>query len=530
VEGLIVKKLMGFLGWFGVALVAAAVVIRFTQSEYIEWSQRLAIAGLVVTLIYTLAQWRDIARSFGGRNVKYGSIAAGSVVVFLGILVGINWIASRQNKRWDVTETKQFELSDQTKKIMSSLSRPVYARVFHSTDDVQRYRDRMAEYQYLSPQLKVEFYDVEKQPLEAQKYEVQQFGTIVFEYEGRREKTTSDREQDITNALIKVVEGKAKKVYFLQGHGERDSAGSTPTGYSQIAEALKSDNFETAPLALAQEGSVPADATLLVIAGPTSDLLQGELEQVKAYLGRAGKVLLLIDAPAQDGSPNVPGLVALAKDWGIDVGNNVVLDASGMGRAIGAGPEVPLAMSYPPHAVTDGFRIMTAFPLSRSVTPIEGGTAGHTAQSLVMTSPRSWAEGDVKALFETRQPKPGEASDKAGPISMAAAVTGAATAAPPPAPGEAPDAPKPEARMIVVGDADFASNNGIGIQGNKDLFLNMANWLAQQENLIAIRAKDPEDRRIQLTEDQSARIFWISLVIIPLALIGIGVRVWWKKR
>ena len=112
---------------------------------------------------------------------------------------------------------------------------------------------------------------------------------------------------------------------------------------------------------------------------------------------------------------------------------------------------------------------------------------------------------------------------------MAAAVTGAATTAPPPAPGEA-DAPKPEARLIVVGDADFGSNNGIGIQGNKDLFLNMANWLAQQENLIAIRAKDPEGRRIELTEDQSSRIFWISLLVIPLAFIGVGVRVWWKRR
>jgi ABC-type uncharacterized transport system involved in gliding motility auxiliary subunit len=114
---------------------------------------------------------------------------------------------------------------------------------------------------------------------------------------------------------------------------------------------------------------------------------------------------------------------------------------------------------------------------------------------------------------------------------MAAAVTGAATSAPTPtpAPGEA-DAPKPEARMIVVGDADFGSNGGVGIQGNRDLFLNMANWLAQQENLIAIRAKDPEDRRIQLTEDQSTWINWLALAIIPLAFIGVGVRVWWKRR
>lgn len=521
------KKLIGFLGWFGVALVAAAVVIRFTQPEWLEWSQRLAIAGLVVTLLYTLGQWRDIARSFQGRNVRYGSIAAGSVVVFLGILVGVNWIASRQNKRWDLTSTKQFELSDQSKKVMTSLTRPVYARVFHSTDDVQRFRDRLGEYQYLSSQLKVEFYDVEKQPIEAQKYEVTQFGTIIFDYDGRRERTTSDREQDITNALIKVVEGKAKKVYFLQGHGERDSTASAPTGYSQVADALKTDNFEVAPLALAQEGTIPADATLLVIAGPTTDLLAAELEQVKAYLGRAGKVLLMIDAPSSTGGPNVPSLIALAKEWGIDIGNDVVLDASGMGRMIGAGPEVPLAMSYPPHAVTDGFRVMTAFPLSRSVTPVAGGTDGKTAQSLVMTSPRSWAESDIKDLFTTGKPQPAQPGDKAGPISMAAAVSGAAANAPAP---ETPDAPKPEARMIVVGDADFGSNNGLGIQGNKDLFLNMANWLAQQENLIAIRAKDPEDRRITLTADQSTRIFWIALLVIPLAFIGVGVRVWWTRR
>lgn len=521
------KRLIGFLGWAGVALVAAAVAIRFTQPELQEWSQRLAIAGLVATLLYTLGQWRDIARSFQARNVKYGSIAAGSVVVFIGILIGINWIASRQNKRWDLTSTQQFSLSDQSKKVVTSLTQPVQVKVFHSTEDVQRFRDRLGEYQYLSPQLQVEYFDVEKQPLDAQRYEVQQFGTIVFEYDGRRERTTSVTEQDITNALIKVVEGKAKKVYFVQGHGERDSAGADPRGYSQIAEALKSDNFEVGTLALAQDAAVPEDATLVVIAGPTSDFLPGEIELLKGYFDRAGKVLLMIDPIGRQNSASVPNLIALAKTWGVDVGNNIVLDASGLGRAIGAGPEVPLAMSYPPHPITDNFRVMTAFPLSRSITPVEGGADGKTAQTIVETSPRSWAETDVTELFATSKPELDPVKDKAGPISIAAAVTAAAPNAP--APTE-PDAPKAEARLVVVGDSDFGSNSAQGIQGNKDLFLNMANWLAQQENLIAIRPRDPEDSRLSLTEDQSRRIFWLALVLIPLALIGVGARVWWKRR
>lgn len=521
------KRLIGFLGWFGVALVAAAVVIRFTQPELQEWSQRLAIAGLVATLLYTLGQWRDIARSFQARNVKYGTIAAGSVVVFLGILIGINWIANRQNKRWDLTSTQLFSLSDQSKKVVTELTQPVTIRVFHSTEDIQRFRDRLGEYQYLSPQVQVEYYDVEKQPLEAQRFDVQQFGTIVLEYDGRTERTTSDTEQDITNALIKVVEGKPKKVYFVQGHGERDSMAADPRGYSQIVASLKGDNFDVAPLPLAQEGAVPEDATLLVIAGPVTDFLPAEIDLLKGYLARAGKVLLMIDPPDRDKPLSVPNLIALAKDWGMTVGDNIVIDASGLGRAIGAGPEVPLASSYPPHPVTDGFRVMTAFPLSRSVTPVEGGTDGKVAQSLVETSARSWAESDVAGLFKTGKPELDPESDMPGPVSVAAAVSGAAPDAP--APTDA-DAPKPEARMVVVGDSDFASNGALGIQGNSDLFLNMANWLAQQENLIAIRPRDPEDSRLQLTEDQSQRIFWLSLVIIPLGLIGMGVRVWWRRR
>ena len=111
------KRFLGFLGWIGVLLVVAAVVLRFTRPDLAPWYQRLALGGLVVTALYTLSQWRDIARSFQGRNVKYGSIAATGVLVVLGILIAINWISNRQNKRWDLTAGGQFSLSDQTRQI-----------------------------------------------------------------------------------------------------------------------------------------------------------------------------------------------------------------------------------------------------------------------------------------------------------------------------------------------------------------------------------------------------------------------------
>jgi ABC-type uncharacterized transport system involved in gliding motility auxiliary subunit len=532
-----VKRILGLLGWLGVVLVLAAVVLRFQgyKAEWQHWSQPLALAGLVVTAIFALSQWRDIGRSFQGRNVRYGSIAAGSVVVFLAILVAINWISNREHKRWDLTANKQFSLSDQTRKIVTSLQKPLVMKAFYEggapgPTNLQSMRDQLSEYQYASKQVTVDYIDAVKDPIQAKNNQVQSYGTVVLQYDGRTERTTQADEQSIANALKKVIEGQAKKIYFVQGHGEHDPADSDRrTGYSGIAEALKSDNFEVAPLPLAQQGKVPDDATVVVVAGPKTDFFAPEVDALRAYLKKGGKVLLMLDPPEKADAPPFTNLLALAKEWGIAVGNDIVVDASGVGRLINAGPEVPIAMPLEPaHPITKDFRLMTAFPLTRSVAPIEGGTNGHVAEKVLQTSPQSWAESDLKGLFATSRPElNADKGDKAGPVSIAAAVSTPAPDAPAAA---TPDAPKPEARVVVVGDSDFASNAALGIQGNRDLTLNMANWLAQQENLIAVRPHDPQDRRIQLTEDQTQRIFWIALLIIPGLLLANGVRVWWKRR
>ena len=520
------KRLVSIVGGLGMVLVIAAVILRFSKPEYAVWSQRLALAGLVVTAIYALSQWRDMARSFSGRNVKYGSIAASSVVLVLGILVGINWIASRQNKRWDLTAANQFSLSDQTRRILGELKKPVAVKVFY-TNNATEYRDRLNEYTYLSKQVSVDYVDAERDPLAAQKFSITSVPTVILEYDGRNEKATAVDEQSITNALKKVIAGKAKKVYFLQGHGEHDPTASDPQGYSKVVEALKGDNFETDKLTLAQAGSVPADASVVVVAGPQTDLLAPEIEALKTYLGKGGKVHLLIDPPEKGGSAELTSLIALAHDWGIDVGKNVVIDASGLGQLLGTDASVPVAMPVQ-HPITENFRVMTAFPLARSVTPVEGGTSGHTAQKIVETSPQSWAESDITGLYASGRPERNtDKGDKAGPVTIAAAVSGAATAAPA---AETPDAPKPETRLVVVGDSDFATNRAVGIQGNRELFLNMQNWLAQQEDLIAIRPRNPEDRPVSMTADQGRMVLLFTLAIVPLLLFANGIRIWWKKR
>jgi ABC-type uncharacterized transport system involved in gliding motility auxiliary subunit len=527
------KRILGLVGWLGVALVFAAVAIRFLKPEYQQYYNGLAIAGLVCTLLYMLSQWREIGQAMSGRQARFGTLAAASVGVVLAILVAINYIGNKYNKRWDLTSGQQFSLSDQTKKILKDLKEPINVRVFTRSDEFQRFRDRLDQYTYQTKFLNVEYIDPEKRPGVAQQYGVTQLGTIVFDYKGRNEKVTSDSEQDVTNGLIKVIQGRQPKVYFTVGHGEHDTAAADAGGYNAASTALTGSNFVVDKIALAQVKEVPADAELVIIAGPKTDFLGPEIELLKAYLGRGGKLFLMLDPVLKADAPQPTALMALLKDWGIEAGNDIILDVSGMGRLFGTDESVPVAVSYPPHAISDNgnFRIMTAYPLARSMSPVEGGVNGRNAQRIVETSQNSWAESDIKGLTGKEAPKFDAASDKRGPVSLASAVTGPAVDAPKDAaPKDGQEPKKAEARIVAFGDSDFASNGAIGLQGNRELFLNAVNWLAQQENLIAIRPRDPQDQRISLTADQQRRILYLTVFIVPGLILLAGIQTWWRRR
>jgi ABC-type uncharacterized transport system involved in gliding motility auxiliary subunit len=402
--------------------------------------------------------------------------------------------------------------------------------VFAQEPEFPRYQDKLKEYEYGSKKISTEYVDPDKKPAVARQNKVETYGTIVFNYKGRTERVTTDNEQDITNGIIKVVSGQQRKVYFTQGHGEKDTTSAERDGYNAIAAALGRENYGVDKLVVAQQGTVPDDASVVIVAGPRTDFFPPEIDALKKYLDKSGKLLLELDPPDRPDSAPLTSLIALAHDWGVEVGNNIVVDASGMGRLIGTDASVPVAASYPSHPITQRFSLLTAFPLAREASPISGGVNGHTAQAFVETSPRSWAESDIKGLLTTGQVSLDESKgDKKGPIAIASAVTASAAPATPPKPGDA-DAPKPETRVAVVGDSDFVANGSLGVSGNKDLFMNTIGWLSQQENLISIRPKEPDDRRITLTATQQSNITWLSLLIIPGFIFGSGIYTWWRRR
>src|SRR4029079_15849208 len=440
------NKILNVVGWIGMGMVLVAVAIRFGFPAKEQYAFYLAWGGLVAVLLYTLGQWREIAKAFSGRQARYGTLSGVSVVVVLAILVAINYIGKKQNKRWDLTANKQFALSDQTRNVLDKLDAPLEIKVFAQEPEFPRYQDKLKEYTYASKRVEAEYIDPDKKPTIAKQNQVQQYGTIVFNYKGRSERVTADTEQDITNGVIKVVTGQQKKVYFVQGHGERDTTSSERAGDNATAGALGSENYTVDKLVLAQAGALPDDAAVVIVAGPKIDFFPQEIEALKKYLDKAGKLLLELDPPDKADSPPLTNLIALAHDWGVTIGNDVVVDASGMGRLIGTDASVPVVATYGSHPITERFSFVTAFPLARSVTPVMGGVNGHTAQPFAQTSAQSWAETDIKDMLATGKVTLDEAKgDKKGPITIAAAVSAASAA--PAAPGASnpldPEAPKP---------------------------------------------------------------------------------------
>ena len=526
------KPLLNVLSYVGMALVFGAVAIRFLKPEWDQYAVYAAWAGLALVLLYTLGQWRDIVAYFRRRNARYGVIASASVLVVLGILIAVNYLSARQNKRWDLTSNKQYSLSEQSVKLLTGLEAPAKFLVFDQEANFDRFRARLNEYEYHSGQVDVEYIDPDKRPVQARQYEVQTYGTIVVEYMGRTERVTSDSEQDITNALIKVINPTQKKVYFLGGHGEKDPADTERSGYSGIADALRRDNYQFDKLVLAQANEIPEDATLLVAAGPRTDLLEQEVPLITDYLTkRAGKLLVMLDPSDNLKEPaTMPRWTGFLKEWGIDATNSVVVDLSGLTRVA----TVPVAgPPYPAHPITERFDLITMFPLARAVVPF---TAPQTrsGQSFVQTTERTWAETTLSTLEDpdTLAPEP-DKGDTQGPVSIAVAVAvPAASDQPAPAANEQAqdEEPKPETRVAAFGDSDFVANAYLGVEGNSDLFMNTVNWLAQQENLIAIRPRDPADRRITLTAGQMQAVSWIAILILPAAVLGVGVLTWWRRR
>ncbi len=454
------------------------------------------------------------------RQTKYGAYLALYVLITLAILAAANYLAQRYDKTYDATSNKAFSLSDQTEKVVKNLKQDVKIYYFDRGDRMSESRmgpsprDLLGRYSNLSHRVSVEFVDPLKNPKKAVDMKVSTTGTTIVEVGGRREEAKSLSEEQVTNALIRALKVQKRTACFLEGHGEHELDNSENNGFSAVKDALENSNFTTKGVSLLQkEAAVPGDCTVLVVGGPRTDVLDIEIQAIKKYVEGGGRALFLVDPETK--SVKTEALAKLLAEWGVKVNNDLAVDLSGIGQIFGADELSPLVTKYESHAITREMRnVASLFPLARTVEPGDSKDKV-SVEKLFSTSPQAYATTN----FASGQVRVDPKKDKKGPLTLAVAGT------------YRTDKEGTQGRFLVAGSSRFVTNSTMNFPGgNRDLFLNMMSWLSSDEDLISIRPKEQEDRRLSLSVSQMNRIFYASVLGFPLIIIASGTYVWWRRR
>jgi len=529
------NKYLAKLDTLGLLLLVAAAIYYSVTNLWDKWALGLAIAGGVLVIAGIVANYRQIMQTLGKRSTKYAGNYVVSVILVIAIVSGLNYVGQRHPKRFDLTAIGRYTLAPQTTQVLGKINKDLDIKAFFPGGDYPPLKELLLEYRTKNPRyVHFEFIDPDKQPDIAKQYDVSAYGTfqnpftgsqlksgtVIVQYGDKKEKiekrSEEVREEDLTNAVIKVQRSEAKKIYFIQGHGEKDPSDNERTGYAAAKKALEDQGYKVDMTNLASEGKVPPDAKVLIEGGPTTEPFAQELQFLNDFLNRGGGLLVMLNAPP------APSLESLLKGWGVKVDDDIVLDVSGIGRLMGAGPAVSLVAKYESHTITDRFNQMTFFPLARSVEPAKDSISGVTVETLFKSNPNSWGKTDLKSL-QGREVTVGDKTDLKGPLSLAVAVTKEIKA-------PSDSGPAVKARMVVVGNSGFPANVNFQAGGNGNLFLNMVSWLAQDEDLISIRPKAPQDRRIILSQSDIAMLRLITVFLLPGAVLIIGIVVWTRRR
>lgn len=450
------------------------------------------------------------------RQTKYALYFVSYTAIVLTILVVLNILADRYNKTYDATSNKRYSLSEQTAKIVKGLKQPATITYYDQSTRFAQAKDQLDQYASLSPKVHVEYVDPDKRPELARFAGVKSYGTTVVQIGERKEEARETTEEAITGAFIRDLKTSVRTVCFAEGSGEHSIDDTERSGYSRLKELLGKEEYSAKPVNLITKAEVPAECTVVVAGGPISDYQQPEVDAIKKYVEEGGRALIMLDPPLKFGRSEIADNEALGKlleGWGVTIKKDLILDLNPIGQIAGLGPQVALVTSYESHAIVDDMtRRVTGFPLARSLDVKNGDKT--TVQKLFSSSESSLATTKLNSpAIDPSDPK-----NTKGPLLLAAAGT------------YSTGKENSQGRFVVVGSSAWAANSFIAFNGNRDLALNAVNWLASDEDLISIRPKDREDRRITLTQAQMRLIRLTSQFLLPLLVILGGVSVWWRRR
>lgn len=457
------------------------------------------------------------------------------------VAVMLNFISARHGLRRDVSRDRIYSLSDKTKRVLDQLQSGVDITVYFRSESglLQDLKKLLREYELYSRRIRVEFVDPDLDLARArelgQQHEVTESDVVVISAGGRprvirardmAEYTyttdAADRrglrlfrgEQALSSAIYGVIQTNLPVVYMLMGHGERalDDFDHN-AGYSEIARVLQRNSVDVRQLLLVAAGGVPRNASALVIAGPRKRFTQVEIDFIREYLDRSGRLFLLLDSGV------TTGLEHLLETWGVQPGNDRVVGTTLSGNEL-------LITDYGLHeAVRTLHNVTTLFYGPRSINPMLRGDAPDTRHAdrpsvsvLAASSADGWAETD----FKQSPPRYDPPMDRKGQIPVAVAIERG--------PVSGIDVELLPTRLVVVGDSTFAANGAVELGSNTDFFLCALNWLLGRVEMLDIPPRQPDQFRIAMSVAQFHNFIWIVAVAMPGFVVLLWLILRWRRR
>ena len=537
------------------AFVAGCLLI--IVPKWTIWVQ-LSLIGVVVGLgLYVALAPGQLRQAMKGRRVRYGFNAVLMSMSFFGILVVINYMVFYNAKmnpkqtRWDLTEDKSNTMATESVNALYALSGPVTALAYYakptrnaSQDEVQQAESLLQQAETLLQQYvkngrgKFSYKVIRDVDPIANPRAFRQAGItgdrqIMLKIGDRQELVSLVNEQELTTALVRLIAPNKRTVYFTTGSGEFSPNTSGNYSYSRLRNSLEDKNYEIKMVNLRIDG-IPQDAKVVVIGGPKSPLTQDDVNLISKYLDSGGSLVVLEDPMLPSGGsawPPDPLVDYLAKQWGIDLGNDVIVQIS-----YNEVTYLAYTVRYNPHLITQKMGdYVPVFPLARSVRATSSVPTGVQTTELALTAPPnancipdcSWVSSDlesinawINALSQNQaieSPKP-TTQDQLGPVPLVVAAENSNT----------------NARMVVFGNSVFALDLYSEAPGNQDLLINSIDWCARQENLINLTPKEPKSRTLSIPVRYANIIQNLiclgTIILLPGAVIFAGVVAWVIRR
>ncbi len=502
----------------GLSLLAFGVA-RFVLGTWVPYLW--IFVGLIV-LFFAAALFVDrifFKEIFSMKTTKHGMNTGVMILMFFFLMVVINFLGVRNIATWDFSAAQKNTLSEQSIKLVKNLDSELKVIFFYkkgqegAEENRAAFRELIKKYQDFTSKINLDFVEVNEHPDMAKEFGVDKGTGIVFlTYKGKKNRIDKIEEQEITSALVKVSRENEKNIYFTMGHKEYNLDESREAnGLFQLKGLLEGNNYKVKTWAINSEPKAPADADLVVVAGPTQNFLEFEVKALKEYLKGGGNLLIALEgAPA--------GLEDFLKSVGIESQQNFIFNIVDLGGQGGVDPRVTFANEFSKeHEITKVFiqNEMTLYQRPMSLAKATTIPAGLTLTELVKTSANSISMKDLKM----------GGGGPRGPFTLAIAAKGKF-----PAVAGTSDTEGKEFQLVVFGDADFFNNQFLMQNLNRDLMLNTLAFLSKEENLISITPKEVTRTELSPSSFKQAAFFFGFVIPLPLLMLVTSIGLWFRRR